>query len=81
MPESLIFLTENSPGVSNDRFGFISNPYFDTPSLKIFEGIFELVKSLTKFGYKIARELKNIFTFCDDSCLLSKLYRIEMPHE
>ena len=23
MPESLIFLTENSPGVSNDRFGFI----------------------------------------------------------
>ena len=22
MPESLIFLTENSPGVSNDRFGF-----------------------------------------------------------
>ena len=21
MPESLIFLTENSPGVSNDRFG------------------------------------------------------------
>ena len=25
MPESLIFLTENSPGVSNDRFGFIPN--------------------------------------------------------
>ncbi len=23
MPESLIFLTENSPGVSNDRFGFM----------------------------------------------------------
>ena len=23
MPESLIFLTENSPGVSNDRFGLI----------------------------------------------------------
>ncbi len=23
MPESLIFLTENSPGVSNDRFGII----------------------------------------------------------
>ena len=22
MPESLIFLTENNPGVSNDRFGF-----------------------------------------------------------
>ena len=24
MPESLIFLTENSPGVSNDRFGFMA---------------------------------------------------------
>ena len=24
MPESLIFLTENSPGVSNDRFGIIA---------------------------------------------------------
>ena len=24
MPESLIFLTENSPGVSNDRFGINS---------------------------------------------------------
>ena len=24
MPESLIFLTENSPGVSNDRFGFMT---------------------------------------------------------
>ena len=32
MPESLIFLTENSPGVSNDRFGlngtFVSLPFW-----------------------------------------------------
>ena len=26
MPESLIFLTENSPGVSNDRFGIMPRP-------------------------------------------------------
>ena len=31
MPESLIFLTENSPGVSNDRFGFMVE--METPLL------------------------------------------------
>ena len=70
MPESLIFLTENSPGVSNDRFGFKSLFWHitmrsDLDGIKLCQGRFFYTGSLRilpfAFACTMADDYQEIF--------------------